>query len=224
MRQLFLLVFICCSIFACSDGDSGSVGFSNEELSPVITFTHGNKLVKISNANSGSWTSSNAVNVNGEVIQGKSTKGFGSVIDSSGNGRYRFEIVVSKWVSDDEIEYVLPNVFLEVIKPEVFKNIFTTGDRLYARYGYQITTTDEVLIEYFDENVTRWSSCYQGDFSAPPYSELQPSSSFTITRSMPFGTDSIFVEAKFKARLYKNKTEYQLVNDGYFKGYFYRKP
>jgi hypothetical protein len=96
---------------------------------------------------------------------------------------------------------------------------------LYARNGYQISTTDEVLIEYFDENATRWSTCYQGNYySTPPYSELQPSSSFTITRSMPFGTDSVFVEAKFKARLYKNETEYHVVDDGYFKGYFYRKP
>jgi hypothetical protein len=88
-----------------------------------------------------------------------------------------------------------------------------------------VSTTDEVMIQYFDENATSWSSCYLGNYySTPSYSELQPSSSFIITRSMPLGDDSVFVEARFKARLYKNETEYFVVNDGYFRGSFFRRP
>lgn len=225
MKQLFFLIIICSSIFACSDDDNGPIGFSQEELSPVVMFTHGNKRVKISNTNTGLWTNGKALNERDEEIQGKSTKGFGSVIDSSGNGRYQVTVVISKWVSDDEIDYVIPNIFFDVIKPEIFKSIFPTGKRLYARNANPINTTNEVLIQYSDENATYWSSCYQGNYySTPTYSELQPSSNFTITRSMPIGTDSIFVEVKFKARLYKNETEYFAINDGYFRGSFYRKP
>lgn len=224
MRRLILAI-ICAAISACSDDANDPIGFSQEELSPVVTFTHSNKLVRISNTNSGLWTNDKALNANGGEIPGKSTKGFGSVIDSSGNGKYQVTILISKWIGDGEIDYVIPNIGLEIIKPETFKSIFTTGQRLYARNANPINTTNEVVIQYFDENATSWSSCYQGNYySTPSYSELQPSSSFIITRSMPIGTDSIFVEAKFKARLYKNETEYFTINDGYFKGSFYRKP
>jgi hypothetical protein len=224
MKYLFFLTIICSSVFSCSDDDNNT-GFSNGELSPVVTFTQNNRHLEISNANSGLWTSARALNEQGDEMQEKTSKGFGSVIDSNGNGHHQVTILISKWVSDDEIDYIIPNIFIAVIKPETFKSIFTTGKRLYARNGNPINTTNEVLIEYFDENATRWSSSYQGNYySTPSYGELQPSSNFTITRSMLIGTDSIFVEARFKVRLYKNETEYFVVNDGYFKGWFYRKP
>jgi hypothetical protein len=225
MRLLIFLIIICSCILGCSYDDIGSLGFSQEELSPVVMFTHNNKRVKISNNNSGEWTSGSAQDDKGVQIQGKSTKGFGSTIDSSGNGRYQVTILISKWVSDDDIDYVMPNTFLQIIKPEIFKSIFATGKKLYARNASPITTTNEVSIEYFDENATRWSSGYQGNFYlTPSYEVLQPSSDFTITRSMSRGTDSIFVEGKFKVRLYKNETEYFQINDGYFRGTYYRKP
>lgn len=46
---------------------------------------------------------------------------------------------------------------------------------------------------------------------------------FTIERRMPFGDNSVFVEIKFKARLYKTVSEYVDINDGHFKGFFYRR-
>jgi hypothetical protein len=224
MKQLIFLIIIASCILACSD-DDGTGGFTQDELSPVAMFTHNNTPINISNDNSGLWTSGKALNENGEEVQGKLTKGFGSVIDPNGNSRHQVTVLISKWVSEDEIDYVIPNIYLEVIRPETFKSIFTTGKRLYAKNAHPIYTTNEVVIEYFDENATHWSSSYQGNFyTTPSYKALQPSSSFTITRSMALGTDSVFVEAKFKARLYKNETEYFDVSDGYFKGMFYRKP
>jgi hypothetical protein len=224
MKNLIGLTIICSSIFACSD-DDGPVGFSQDELSPVVMFTHNNRLVKISTTNTGLWTSDKALDENGEQIDGKLTKGFGSVMDSSGNSRYQVTVLINKRVSDDDIESVIPTIFLEVIKPDMFKSIFTTGKRRYARNMNPTSTTDEVMIQYFDKNATSWSSCYLGNYySTPSYSELQPSSSFIITRSMPLGDDSVFVEARFKARLYKNETEYFVVDDGYFKGSFFRRP
>jgi hypothetical protein len=225
MRQLLFLTLICSSICACSDDDKGTIGFSKEELSPVVTFTYSKKRLAMSNTNSGLWTGGKAIDEYGQEIQGKSTRGFGSTIDSSGTNKFAVTITISRWVSPDEVDYVMPNGLFDVIKPDVFKSIFSAGKRLYAKNGYGITTTNEVLIEFFDENAIRWSSCYLGNYySTPSYSELQPSSNFTITRSMPVGQDSIFVEAKFKARLYKSETSYYVINDGYFKGYFYRRP
>jgi hypothetical protein len=39
--------------------------------------------------------------------------------------------------------------------------------------------------------------------------------SFILTRSMPFGTDSVFVEIKFKCRMYKNTGEHFDIKDGF---------
>lgn len=170
------------------------------------------------------FTSGSALNEKGEQIEGIKTKGFASVIDSIGNGRYQFTLLISKWISEEDIEYTTSNGYIEVIKSETFQNIFTRGERLYAKNANPINTTDEVLIEYTDENGVYWGSSYQGNFySTPSYSSLQPSASFNITRRMPFGNDSVFVEAKFKVRLYKNTSEYFEINDGYFRGFYYRK-
>jgi hypothetical protein len=207
MKRIFLLIIACYTVFACSDDDNTSVGFSQEELSPVAIFTHNNKSLKISGISGASWTSSPALNEKGEEIPGMKTKGFGSTIDSSGNG-YWFEVRISKWVNDDEVEYA-NHPFIEVVKPQTFKSIFTPGKRVYAKSNY----TDEVLIDYSDENSTHWRSSYQGDLD----------SHFTIIRSMSIGTDSCFIEAKFKVRLYNNVFEYIDINDGYFKGYYLRR-
>lgn len=222
-RPVFFLIIILACFFACSDDDNP--GFSQDELSPVVTFTHNGQRVEISNINSGLWTSGKALNEEGEEVDGKTAKGFGSVIDAISNGRNQVTVLISRWVSDDEIDYIMPNLSLAIIKPETFKNIFTRGPRLYARNSNPVNTTNEVAIEFTDQDGTYWSSSYQGNYySTPSYAALQPSSSFTITRSMPLGNDSVFVEAKFKVRLYKNVTEYVEINDGYFRGSYYRKP
>ena len=221
-----IIAIFCSSILACKDDDSdySGIGFSSKERSPVVTFTINGEGVRISNTCTGLWTNNDAMNEVGEVFPEKTTKGFGSVLDSGLDGKQQVTVLISKWVTEDDIDAESSTSFDNVVEPAVFRKIFNPGGRNYAVEAYQVTTYDEVNIEYTDENGTRWSTSFMGNFdNRPSHSELQPSSKFSIIRSMPMGKDSVLVEARFKARFYKSEKEYVVVSDGYFKGFFYRK-
>lgn len=221
MRGLTPLIFTLFFTLACSKDEPAPMGFSNDEFEPLVTFTHNGQNILISNTNSGLWTNHVARDEQREEIDGLKTKGFGSVSSSDDNGR--FMLLISRWITEDEIDYVLRVTYFEVLKTAIFENIFSPGKRQYARNVFPIFTSDEVLLEFTDKDSNNWQSSFRGNTrNTPPYNELQPSADFEITRSMAFGSDSILVEAKFKARLYKNESEYFEINDGYFRGYFFR--
>jgi|GEM_PF-5916657 len=225
MKRLIILAIASTIIFSCSDNNKPANTFSPDELSPVFKFTYNNKTVEIVNSNCGCWWSSDrAQNIGGPEMDGLMTKAFGSMSGAQPDDPDYAIVEISRWVSDDDIDFTIPIISIDVVKTSTFQDIFKVGSRLYARGADPIQTTDEVVIQYTDEDKTEWSSSYMGNYYATPsYNTLQPSSNFEITRSLPIGSDSVFIEARFKARLYKNTRDYIDVTDGYFKGYFKRR-
>jgi hypothetical protein len=133
-------------------------------------------------------------------------------------------LTISKHVELKDIEPSSGDLMTGLVTTEVFGNVFAPGGRIYGVVPSGGQGNNEVTIEYRDADNGYWGSFYQGFFyDMPPYKELQPKSDFKIVRSMLIGTDSVFAEIRFNVRLYKTKTAYIDIHDGYFKGYFRRK-
>jgi hypothetical protein len=224
-------VFILLTILYSCNKDNG-LAFSADEITSTCNFDIGNNTI-IFTQNAYNIRNDRARDDQGEDIAGIFNKGYITDFrtpDNSYKGKNSLSIQINRWINKSDTDLDSSGIWVEdVLRMPQFIKIFDPGLRLFAKNGSPTQKTDEISIQYFNNENEFWSSAFPGNyFNTPDYESLQPNGYFEIMRSQQINDDSVFVEGKFSVRLYNVisgnwKNDYLDIENGYFKGYYSRR-